>query len=59
MPTLWMFAALVAQATTTTTEEVARIVGDPLPGWVVIAAGAALLVAILAAGIVTGRRSRS
>lgn len=58
MPTMWMLAADVAQ-TTTTTEEVRRIVGDPLPRWVVIAAGVALLVVILAAGVVTGRRSRS
>jgi high-affinity Fe2+/Pb2+ permease len=53
----WVLA-LVAQVTTTT-EEVPRIVGDPLPGWVVVLAGAALLAIILVAGIMVSRRSRS
>jgi hypothetical protein len=44
----------------TTTTEVPRIVGEPLDSWVVLAAGAALLVVILVAGFVTQRRlSRS
>ena len=46
---------LLAAATTTTTEP-PRIVGDPLPGWVVIAAGLALLAVILVAGFLTRRR---
>ena len=44
---------LVAAQTTTT--EVKRIVGDPLPTWVVLAAGLALGVLIIAAGLVTRR----
>jgi hypothetical protein len=47
---------LLAQQTTTT--EVRRIVGDPLPKWVVLGAGVALLVVILLAGVVVRRRSR-
>lgn len=48
-----------AQATTTTTtEEVPRIVGDPLPLWIFWASGGALLVAILLAGWYVGRRTR-
>jgi hypothetical protein len=47
---------LLAQQTTTT--EVRRIVGDPLPKWVVLGAGAALLVVILLAGVLVRRRSR-
>ena len=44
----------------TTTTEVQRIVGDPLPVWQVLAAAALLLVLILAAGLyVRGRASRS
>ncbi len=49
-------ALLLAQETTTT--EVRRVVGDPLPTWVVIGAGVALLVAILLAGYVVRRRTR-
>ena len=43
----------------TTTTEVRRIVGDPLPKWIVIGSGVALLVVILAAGFLVQRRSRS
>ena len=53
MPSL---AVLLSQETTTT--EAPRIVGDPLPEWVVVAAGLALLVAIVLAGTVVTRRSR-
>ena len=49
-------ALVLAQETTTT--EVQRVVGDPLPKWVVIGAGVALLVAILLAGFVVRRRTR-
>jgi hypothetical protein len=47
---------VLAQETTTT--EVRRVVGDPLPKWVVIGAGLALLVVILVAGFLVRRRSR-
>jgi hypothetical protein len=47
---------VLAQETTTT--EVRRVVGDPLPKWVVIGAGLALLVVILVAGFAVRRRSR-
>jgi hypothetical protein len=46
----------LAQQTTTT--EVRRIVGDPLPEWVVIGAGVLLLVVIVLAGVLVRRRSR-
>jgi hypothetical protein len=48
---------LIAQQTTTT--EVRRVVGDPLPKWVVIGAGLALLAVILVAGFLVRRRSRA
>jgi hypothetical protein len=41
-------AGLFAQTTTT---EVQRIVGDPLPMWQVLAAALALLIVILAVGL--------
>lgn len=51
---------LFAQMTTTTEQEVRRVVGDPLPLWMVLGAAAILLVVILAAGLyVRGRASRS
>lgn len=50
--------ALLVLAQTTTTE-VRRIVGDPLPKWVVIGAGIALLAVILLAGFLVRRRSRA
>lgn len=46
-------------AQTTTTEVVERVVGEPLPSWVVLAASAALLVAILVAGLLVSRRQRA
>ena len=49
--------ALLAAAITTTTEA-PRIVGEPLPSWVVVAAGLALLLVILAAGLAARRRGR-
>jgi hypothetical protein len=52
-------AALLLLAQQTTTTEVRRIVGDPLPKWVVIGAGLALLVVILLAGVLVRRRSRT
>ena len=52
-------AALLLLAQQTTTTEVRRIVGDPLPKWVVIGAGLALLVVILVAGAIVRRRSRT
>ena len=52
-----MSTAVLAQATTTTTEAVPRIVGDPLPTWVWFGSGVLLLVAILAAGWYVSRRT--
>ena len=52
-----LHALLLAQETTTT--EVRRIVGDPLPKWVVIGAGLVLLAVILLAGFLVRRRSRA
>lgn len=46
----------LAQLETTTTE-VRRMVGEPLPSWVVLAAGAALLVVILAASLYVRSRT--
>jgi hypothetical protein len=46
--------AVLAQQTTTT--EVRRIVGDPLPPWVVLGSGLLLGVVILVAGWVAKRR---
>jgi hypothetical protein len=46
-------------AQTTTTEVVRRVVGDPLPPWVVVASGLALLVAILVLGWLVNRRRRA
>ena len=44
----------------TTTTEVPRVVGDPLPVWIVLAASAAVLVVIVLASLyVRGRASRS
>jgi hypothetical protein len=51
---LWLFAAV----TTTTTVEVPRIVGDPLPYWEWLGAGIVLLVLILGAGWYVSRRTR-
>lgn len=47
--------ALVAAQETTTTA-VPRIVGEPLPSWVVLAASAALLAAIIVGGLLVNRR---
>jgi hypothetical protein len=49
--------ALLALAQQTTTTEVRRVVGDPLPTWVVVGAGLALLAVILLAGVLVRRRS--
>lgn len=49
----------LAPATSSTTEAVPRIVGEPLPSWVVLAASAALLVAIVVAGALVNRRLRA
>ena len=55
MPALLSVLVLAQQTTTT---EVQRVVGDPLPKWVVVGAGLALLVVILLAGFLVRRRSR-
>ncbi len=49
-------ALLAAQETTTTA--VPRIVGEPLPSWVVLAASAALLAAIVVGGVLANRYRR-
>jgi hypothetical protein len=48
----------VLYATTTTTEEVPRIVGDPLPLWVWWGAGILLLVVIVVGGLWARRKMR-
>lgn len=51
-------ASLVLLAVeTTTTTSAPRIVGDPLPTWVVVGAGIAMLVLIVAAGLLARRRA--
>lgn len=45
-------------ATTTTTQEVPRIVGDPLPLWVWWGAGILLLVFIVAGGLWARRKMK-
>ena len=42
----------------TTTTEVPRIVGDPLPSWIFWGSGIVLLLAILAAGWFVRQRTR-
>lgn len=55
MADLLALSPVVAQETTTTSL-VPRVVGEPLPSWVVLAASAALLVVILVAGLLVQRR---
>jgi len=50
-------AVVLAQATTTSS--VPEIVGEPLDSWIVIAAGLAVLVFVLAAGLLARRRIAS
>ncbi len=52
--TVFLGLWLLAQTTTT---EVRRVVGEPLPSGVVLGSGIALLVLIVVAGIVVRRRS--
>lgn len=54
---LWI-ASVASEDSTTTTVAVPRIVGQPLPSWVVLAASAALLAAIVIGGLVVSRRNR-
>ena len=56
MATLLIVAGLVAQVTTTTTEVVPRVVGEPLATWVVLAASAAVLAFIILGGVLVNRR---
>ena len=44
-------ASLTAASDATSTTAVTRVVGEPLPEWVVIGAGLALLVVIVAAAL--------
>lgn len=50
--------ALVLLLAQTTTTEVRRIVGDPPPTWVPIAAGVGVLLGILLLGWIATRRRR-
>ena len=50
--------SLLAAAATTSTTEVPRIVGDPLPYWQWLGAGIVLLALILAAGWYVSRRMK-
>lgn len=59
MRTVFLLLVLAAQATTTTAEEVPRMVGDPLPTWQLVGASVALLLVILVAGAMVSRRMRS
>jgi len=52
-------AGLLTQVTTTTTEVVRRVVGEPLPSWVVLAASAAVFAFILVGGVFVNRRRRA
>ncbi len=47
-----------AQSTTTTTTEVQRVVGDPLPTWEFWAAGVVVLAFIVLGGLWFSRRSK-
>jgi hypothetical protein len=47
-----------AQVDTTTSSIAPKIVGDPLPTWVVLAAGLALFVVVVAGGMLLRRRAR-
>jgi hypothetical protein len=49
---------LVFAQTTTTLEEVPRVVGDPLPAWEFWAAGVLVLAFILIGGWYVSRRSK-
>ena len=56
MPLSFLPVALVLAQTTTT--EVPRIVGEPLPTWVVLLAGLVVGIAIVAAGAYVRSRTR-
>lgn len=58
MASLLLAAGLSAQATTTT-EVVPRVVGEPLPSWVLLAASAAVLAFIILGGTFVNRRRRA
>lgn len=53
-PALALAVVLLA-ATETPTTEVQRVVGDPLPSWVVVGAGFALFAIIVVAGVIARR----
>lgn len=58
-PTVVALVAGLLAVATTTTEVVERVVGEPLPSWVVVAASVALLAIILVAGALVTRRMRA
>lgn len=52
-----MVSLVLLAAETTTTTSAPRIVGDPLPLWVVVGSGIAMLALIVVAGLLARRRS--
>lgn len=56
MPFALVPVVVLLAAVETTTTEVRRVVGDPLPTGVVVGAGLALFALILVAGLVARRR---
>ena len=52
-----MVSLVLLAAETTTTTSAPRIVGDPLPLWVVVGSGIAMLALIILAGLLARRRS--
>ncbi len=53
---MMLASAAAAGGAGTTTTEVRRIVGDPLPTWVLVGAGLAVLAVIVVAGLLARRR---
>lgn len=55
MSSVLALAVALVVAIETPTTEVRRVVGEPLPSWVVVGAGMALFVLIVVAGLVARR----
>ena len=58
LPALLVLPVAAVVTTTTNPDDAPRIVGDPLPLWQWLGAGALLLAVILVAGWYVGRRTR-
>lgn len=54
-----LLAAISLAQATTTTVVVPRVVGEPLPSWVVLAASALLFALIILGGVLVNRRRRA